>query len=129
MESGWKRDAKVHKGWDLCLCGGGCSRCGGVVVVGGVGCSDGGDGSGGVHGSGGNNDKSGMCRSGEDSGNIVHRSVGGGLCGSVEILVLGAVFVVQVVEGVELEVGCVVGRVVMLVLWCVNERRFFFALF
>ena len=39
--------------------------------------------------------------------------------------VLGAVFVVEVVEGVELVVGSVVGRVVMLVWWCVNGRFFF----
>ena len=39
--------------------------------------------------------------------------------------VLGAVFVVEVVEGVELAVGCVVGRVVWLVLWCVNGRGYF----
>ena len=36
--------------------------------------------------------------------------------GLVEILVLGGVFVVEVVEGVELVVGCVVRRVVRLVL-------------
>ena len=36
-----------------------------------------------------------------------------------EILVLGVVFVVELVEGV---VGCVVGCVVRLVLWCVNRR-------
>ena len=47
----------------------------------------------------------------------------------VEILVLGAVFVVEVVEGVELVVGCVVGRVVRLVLWCVNGRRYFLRCF
>ena len=47
----------------------------------------------------------------------------------VEILVLGAVFVVEVVEGVELEVGCVVGRVVMLVLWWVNGRGLFMRCF
>ena len=54
MESGWERDVEVHKGWDLCLCGGGRS-CGGVVVGGGVDCGYGGDGGGGggVDGSGG----------------------------------------------------------------------------
>ena len=36
----------------------------------------------GVHGSGGNSGESGMCRSGGGSGNVVHRSVEGGLCGS-----------------------------------------------
>ena len=40
----------------------------------------------------------------------------------VEILVLGVVFVVDLVEGV---VGCVVGRVVRLVLWFVNGRGYF----
>ena len=49
MESGWERDVEVHKGWDLCLCGGGGRSCGGVVVVvgGGVDCGYGGDGGGG----------------------------------------------------------------------------------
>ena len=47
----------------------------------------------------------------------------------VEILVLGAVFVVEVVEGVELVVGCLVGRVVRLVLWCVNGRGYFLRCF
>ena len=42
--------------------------------------------------------------------------------GVVDTLVLGAVFVVEVVEGVELVVGCVVRRVVRLILWCVNGR-------
>ena len=41
--------------------------------------------------------------------------------GVVDILVLGGVFVVEVVEGVELVVGCVV----RLVLWCVNGRGYF----
>ena len=31
MESGSERDIKAHKGWNLCLCGGGC--CGGGVGV------------------------------------------------------------------------------------------------
>ena len=39
----------------------------------------------------------------------------------VDILVLGGVFMVQVVEGVELEVGCFV----RLVLWCANGRGYF----
>ena len=47
----------------------------------------------------------------------------------VEILVLGAVFVVEVVKGVELVVGCVVGRVVKLVLQCVNGREYFLRCF
>ena len=76
------RVCRVHKGWDLCLCGGGDRCCGGVVVGGGVDCSNGGDEGGGVHGSGGNSGESGMCRSGRVSGNILHRSVGSGLCGS-----------------------------------------------
>ena len=44
----------------------------------------------------------------------------------VEILVLGAVFVVEVVE---LVARCVVGCVVRLVLWCVNERGYFLRCF
>ena len=40
----------------------------------------------------------------------------------VDILVLGGVFMVEVVEGVELVVGCVVRHVVRLFLCCVNER-------
>ena len=43
--------------------------------------------------------------------------------------VLGAVFVLEVVEGVELAVGYVVGRVVRLVLWCVNGRGYFLCYF
>ena len=35
------------------------------------------------------------------------------------------VSVVELVEGVEQVVGCVVGRVVRLVLWCVNGRGYF----
>ena len=49
--------------------------------------------------------------------------------GVIDALVLGAVFVVQVVEGVELEVGCVVRRVLRLVLWCVNGRVYFLRCF
>ena len=45
--------------------------------------------------------------------------------GVVGILVLGLVFVVKVVEGVELVVGCVVRHLVRLVLWCVNGRGYF----
>ena len=47
----------------------------------------------------------------------------------VDILVLGAVFVVEVVERGELVVGCVVRRVVRLVLWCVNGRGYFLCCF
>ena len=43
----------------------------------------------------------------------------GGLCRS------GAIFVLEVVEGMELVVGCVVGRVVRLVLLCMNGRGYF----
>ena len=45
--------------------------------------------------------------------------------GVVDILVLGGVFVVKEVEGVELVVGCVVRHLVRLVLWCVNGRGYF----
>ena len=43
----------------------------------------------------------------------------------VDILVLGGVFMVEVAEGVELVVGCVV----RLVLWCVNGRGYFLCRF
>ena len=49
--------------------------------------------------------------------------------GVVDFSVLGAVFVVEVVEGVELVVGCVVKRVVRLVLWCVNGRGYLLSCF
>ena len=45
--------------------------------------------------------------------------------GLVDALVMGVVFVVEVVKGVELVVGCVV----RLVLWCVNGRGFFLCCF
>ena len=35
---------------------------------------------------------------------------------------LGVVFMVEVVDGVELVLGCVVRRIVRLVLWCANGR-------
>ena len=96
----------------MCLGGGGGEGGGGV---------DGSDGSGGVDGSGGN------ISVGDSSESIVYRSgeVVGVLCigavemewaGVVDILVLDGVFMVDVVEGVELVVGCVVRRVVRLVL-------------
>ena len=47
----------------------------------------------------------------------------------VDILVLGGVFVVEVVEGVKLVVRCVVRHVVKLVLWCVNEMGYFLCCF
>ena len=49
--------------------------------------------------------------------------------GVVDFLVLGAVFVVEVVEGVELVVGCVVRRVVRLAVWCVNGRGYYLRCF
>ena len=49
--------------------------------------------------------------------------------GVADILVLGGVFGVEVVEGVELLVGCVVRLVVRLVLWCVNGREYFLCCF
>ena len=66
----------------------GCGSC--VGGGGGVDCSDGGDEDGSVDGSGGNSGvgdggESGMYRSGgggRNGGSVVHRSVGGGLCGS-----------------------------------------------
>ena len=45
--------------------------------------------------------------------------------GVVDTLVLGVVFLVEVVEEVELVVGCVVRHVVRLVLLCVNGRGYF----
>ena len=47
----------------------------------------------------------------------------------VDILVLGGVFMVEVVEGVKLVVACVVRHVVKLVLCCVNERGYFLGCF
>ena len=71
-----ERDVEIHKGWDLCLRGGG--------VGGGV---DGSDGDGGVYGSGGNSGvadggESVMYSSGRGGGSVVHRSVGRGLSSS-----------------------------------------------
>ena len=51
MESWWERDLQVHKGWDLCLCGG---------AVGGGACRSGGGGESVVHMIVGG----GLCRSG-----------------------------------------------------------------
>ena len=45
--------------------------------------------------------------------------------GVVDILVLGEVFMVKVMEGVELVVGCVM----RLVLWCANGRGYFLCFF
>ena len=77
-----ERDVENHKGWDLCLRGGGGGRGGGVG--GGV---DGSDGDGGVYGSGGNSgvgdgSESVVYRSDRGGGTVVHRNVGGGLCSS-----------------------------------------------
>ena len=104
----------------MCLGGDGGEGGGGV---------DGSDGSGGVDGSGGN------ISVGDSSESIVYRSgeVVGVLCigavevdwaGVVDILVLDGVFMVDVVEGVELVVGCVVRRVVRLAVWYVNGRGY-----
>ena len=116
-EFGWKRDVEPHEGWDLCLCG-----------------SSGGNGGGGIDGSDG---KGGEVVLMVVVGKVVlvmvvrvlcfevFRVVGvlcigrGGLCRS------GAIFVLEVVEGMELVVGCVVGRVVRLVLLCMNGRGYF----
>ena len=49
--------------------------------------------------------------------------------GVVDILVLDEVFMLEVVEGVELVVRVVVGCVVRLVLWCVNRREYFLSRF
>ena len=45
--------------------------------------------------------------------------------GVIDIIVLGVVFVVEVVERVELVVGCIV----RLILWCANGRRHFLCCF
>ena len=45
--------------------------------------------------------------------------------GVADILVLGGVFVVNMVEGMELVVGCVV----RLAVWCVNGRRYYLCCF
>ena len=87
MESGCDRDVETHKEWYLCLCGGGGCCGGGVGGGGNVDYSDKGDGDGGVDGSGenggvGDGGESGVCMSGGGSRSVVHRSVGGGLCGS-----------------------------------------------
>ena len=115
----------------MCFCGDGSGRGSGVGGGGGI---DGSDGGGDVDGSGGN---SGVGDGGES---VVYRVVGvvGVLCigvlevdcvGVVDILVLGGVFVVEVVEGVELVVVCVVRLAVRLVLWCVSGRGYFLCCF
>ena len=80
---------EIHKGWDLCLCGGSGGHPGDGVGGGGssVDCSEGDDGGGGVDGSSGNSGvadggESGACRSGGGGGSVVYRSVGAGLCRS-----------------------------------------------
>ena len=64
-----------------------------------------------------------MFRSGASGGSIMYRSSGGGLCRS------GGVFVVEVVERIELVLGCVVGCVARLVLSCVDGRGCFLCCF
>ena len=96
-DSGWERDVEVHKGWDLCLCGGGAGCGGGVGGGDGVDGSDGGDRGGCVDGSGGNSGvgdggESGVCRKNRGGGSVVHRSVGGGLCRSGWHVGVGCVF-------------------------------------
>ena len=71
-------DVEVHKGWDLCLCGGGGCCGGGVGGGGSVDCSDGGDWGGGADGSGGISGvgdvgESGVYGSGGGGGIVVHR--------------------------------------------------------
>ena len=83
MEFGWERDAEIHKGGDLWLCGGG-GDCGGGDGLGGGGV-DGSDEVGGVDGKGGNiavrdGGESIMYRCGGGGWSVVHWSVGGGLC-------------------------------------------------
>ena len=96
----------------MCLGGSGGEGGGGV---------DGSDGSGGVDGSGGNigvgdSGESIVYRSGEVVGVLCIGAVEVDCAGVVDILVLDGVFMVEVVEGVELVVGCVVRHVVRLVL-------------
>ena len=128
-----ERDVKVHKGWDLCLYGG-------------SGGGGGGSGGGGIDG-----------REGSDGlvllmvvvGIVVLVMVVRVVCvgvvrvvrvlcigvlevycvETVDILVLGTIFMVEVVKGVELVVWCVVGRVVRLVLQFVNRRGYFLRCF
>ena len=88
----------------MCLGGSGGEGGGGV---------DGSDGSGGVDGSGGNigvgdSGESIVYRSGEVVGVLCIGAVEVDCAGVVDILVLDGVFMVEVVEGVELVVGCVV---------------------
>ena len=96
---------------------------------GGGGGIDGSDGGGGIDGSSGNSGvgdsgESIVYRSGWGVGVLCIRAVEVEFAVVVDILVLGGVFVVEVVEGEELVVGCVVRHVVRLVLWCVNGRGF-----
>ena len=115
MEPVWERDVEFHAEWDLCLCGSG--------------------GGGGIDGSYGDGvlDGSGESSVGDSRRSILRVlcigvvEVVGVLCieavemdctGVVDIMVLGWVFMVEVVQGVELVVGCVV----RLVLLCVNGR-------
>ena len=116
--SGWERDVEIHKQGDLCLCGGG-----------------------GVDGSNGMMEVVVLMVVVEILVlvmvvSVVFIQVVGvvGVLGTevlevdcvgvVDILMLGTVFVVEVVEGVELVVGCVARCVVRLVVWCVNGRGY-----
>ena len=91
MEFGWERDVEIHKGWDLCLCGGGGDHGadGDHDSVGGRGGGsvDGNNEGGGVDGSGGNvgvhdGRESIVYRCGGDGLSVVHWSVEDGLCRS-----------------------------------------------
>ena len=96
----------------MCLCDGG----GGGSGV------DSSGGGGGVGGSGGS---FGVGDSGESVERIIYRIGGVGCIGVVDAMVLGGVFLLEVVEGVELVVGCVV----RLVLWRANGRGYFLCCF
>ena len=123
MEPAWKRDVEFHEGWDLCWCGGG----GGGSGI---------DSSGGGVGVGGSGGSSGVGDSGESAERLCKEvvEVVGVLCigvvevdctGVFDIMVLGGVFVVGLMEEVELVFGCVV----RLVLWCANGRGYFLCCF
>ena len=109
MEPAWKRDVEFHEGWDLCLCGGG----GGSDV----------DSSGGGVGVGGSGGSCGVGESGESVERLCKEvvEVVGVLCigvvevdctGVIDIMVLGRVFVVGVVEEAEQVKACEV-RIVL----------------
>ena len=97
MESGWERDTEFHEGWDFCLC------CGG----------------------GGDSGESIVYKRVEVVGVLCIGGVEMDCTGVIDILVLDGVFMVEMVERVELVVGYLVRSVVRLVLWCVNGREYF----